>query len=69
MGMLTAAPVMMTVADTPEAQEELSTATLAEPLVAHVRDLTTGEISLMVGEREIIFRDPGLVVRLLNAMH
>ena len=31
-----------------------------EPLVAHVRDLSTGEISLFNGTREVIVRDPQL---------
>jgi len=38
-------------------------------MLAHVRDVATGEVSLMVGEREIIYRDPQLVMRLLRAMH
>ena len=31
---------------------------LTEPLVAHVKDLGTGEISLFQGEQEVIFRVP-----------
>ncbi len=38
-----------------------------EPLVAHVADITSDEVSLMVGEREVIVRDRDLVTRLLNA--
>jgi len=40
---------------------------LTEPLVAHVRDLTTGEIGLFSGTEEIVFHDPGLATRLFNA--
>ena len=54
--------------DTAAAAEELSAAELSGPLVAHVRDLASGEISLLVGTQEIIYRDPELVVRLLRAM-
>jgi hypothetical protein len=38
-----------------------------EPLVAHVRDLATGEIGLFSGTREVIFHDPGLAARLYHA--
>jgi len=34
--------------------------------VAHVSDLASGEIALLVGTQEVIVRDPGLVMRLLN---
>ena len=67
-GVLAAAPL----AAEPEAPEaaatELSTAaaTLSEPLVAHVSNLATGEISLLVGTQEIVFRDPQIVLRLLQ---
>ena len=42
-------------------------ASAAEPLIAHVRDLSTGEISLMVGERHVIQRDAELAARLYEA--
>jgi 3-oxoacyl-ACP reductase-like protein len=42
-------------------------ANLTEPLVAHVRDLSTGEMSLFNGTREVIVRDPQLANRLLRA--
>ena len=42
-------------------------ATMTEPLVAHVRDLATGEIGLFSGTQEIVFRDPSLAARLFNA--
>ena len=37
------------------------------PLVAYIHDTTLGEISLMVGTREITLSDPDLVTRLLRA--
>jgi hypothetical protein len=39
----------------------------AEPLIAHVKDLQTGDMSLFFGEREISFNDPGLATRLFGA--
>ena len=43
-------------------------AVLSEPLVAHVRDLATGEIGLFSGTREITLLDPQLAARLLRAV-
>jgi hypothetical protein len=40
---------------------------LSEPLVAHVRDLATGEIDVFAGERQITYRDPHLAARLFKA--
>lgn len=34
-------------------------------LIAHVRDVSTGEIAVMVGTREVIHRDPALAGRLM----
>ncbi|MDQ2744487.1 MAG: hypothetical protein M3Z66_19645 [Chloroflexota bacterium] len=47
----------------------LSERELGGPLVAHVRNLKTGEIALMVGTREIVYRDPQFVRRLVRAAH
>ena len=35
-----------------------------EPMTAYVRDAATGEISVMVGHREVVTKDPGLVRKL-----
>jgi hypothetical protein len=42
-------------------------AVMSEPLVAHVRDLATGEIGLFSGTREITVLDPQLAARLIRA--
>jgi hypothetical protein len=42
-------------------------ANLAEPVVAHLRDLGRGEIGLFVGEREITVQDPHLAARIFGA--
>ena len=42
-------------------------ATMTEPLVAHVRDLATGEIGLFSGTQEVVFHDPTLAARLFHA--
>jgi len=41
--------------------------TTAEPLVAHVRDLASGEVSLMVGTEHVVLRDANLAARLYGA--
>jgi hypothetical protein len=68
-GALVAIPGMAIASEAvPEAPAvETSIASFTEPLLAHVSDLASGEISLLVGTREIIFRDPSLVMRLLQA--
>lgn len=42
-------------------------AAITEPLLAHIKDLGTGEINLLVGTREITIQDPQLASRLFNA--
>jgi nitrous oxide reductase len=37
-------------------------------VVAHIRDLATGEIGVFNGTREVVFNDPQLVGRLLRAL-
>ena len=38
------------------------------PVVAHIRDLATGEISVFTGEREVVIRDASVAARLLRAI-
>ncbi len=40
---------------------------LGQPLIAHVTDLQSGEMSLFMGEREFTVTDPGLANRLFGA--
>jgi hypothetical protein len=70
-GLLAAIPVAASPEVTDSAEtglSELSAAGLPETLVAHISDFSTGEISLLVGTQEIIYRDPELVARLLRAV-
>ena len=76
LGMFAAVPAFAVESELPAvtapatAAPELSTAAaaLTEPLIAHVSNLATGEISLLVGTQEIVYRDPELVQRLLRAI-
>ena len=36
------------------------------PIVAHVRNAETGEVAVMTGNTEVVYRDPELVERLLG---
>jgi hypothetical protein len=40
---------------------------LSEPLIAQVKDVTTGEMSLFQGDREVVVRIPELARSLLSA--
>lgn len=58
--------------DAPAVDEGLSdveenSGALSEPLVAHVKDIQTGEMSLFQGEREISLRSPSLARSLMSA--
>jgi hypothetical protein len=39
----------------------------SEPLVVHVRDAASGEISMLVGAEQVVVRDQDLAVRLYAA--
>ena len=61
-----------TAADAPAVDTGVSDAAddsgdLTEPLVAHVKDLNTGEISLFQGERELVVHSPALARSLASA--
>ena len=67
-GMLAAAPHLGALAaPATEQAPELSAASLSGPMVTYVRNLAKGEVGILVGEREIVYRDPDLVKRLLKA--
>lgn len=40
---------------------------MTEPLIAHVRDINTGEIAILFGPNKVIHRDPELAARLYAA--
>ena len=74
-GVMASVPAALTaMSDAPQitetAQADSSSFALTEgPMIAHVSNVATGEVSLLVGTQEIIFRDPELVMRLLKVMH
>lgn len=40
---------------------------MSDALVAHVKNLSTGEISIYSGTREVVLRNPGLATQLFRA--
>lgn len=50
------------------AATDLTAADLAGPLVAHVRDIAGGELSVLMGTREVVIRDPALIARLVQVI-
>jgi hypothetical protein len=73
-GLVSALPALPAAVNTAEAEAPEAGATISEseaaagPLVAHVTNLRTGEMSLYAGEREIVLHDPALAARLFNAI-
>jgi hypothetical protein len=45
----------------------VSTPANALPLVAHIADPSSGVLSVLVGEREVVLHDPDLVGRIVRA--
>ena len=48
-------------------ETEAGAGALSEPLLAHVTDLSTGEITLFRGEQEIVVRNPALARQIFSA--
>jgi len=61
------APEAASVGSQAAASEGGEGAQLTQDLVAHVRDLSSGEINLYIGERQIVVNDPGLARALFQA--
>jgi hypothetical protein len=71
LGVISCAPQPSTTSPSSNGQPatKLSPPKVPGPLVAYVRDFETGEISVLAGSQEIIFRDSDFVQRLLKALH
>jgi hypothetical protein len=55
-------------ATAPESAALPAGTSLDGPLVAHVKDLSTGEIGVYMGTSEVTFRDPHLAAKLYRAV-
>ncbi|MGI8915455.1 MAG: twin-arginine translocation signal domain-containing protein [Chloroflexota bacterium] len=49
------------------AEAEVPATTLAAPLVAYLHTAAPGELTLLMGTREIVVRDAALIARLIKA--
>lgn len=76
-GMLTAVPALVAACAQPDGSTQqsdvLSTTSqqdvrISGPVVIHVRDLTKGELTVLVDTREFVYRDPEFVTRLVKAV-
>ena len=68
LGLLSSLPALAAISDSPQAtMPEVPAAVFGGPMIAHVTDVAKGEVALLVGAREIIFRDLPLVTRLMKA--
>ena len=50
-----------------DAADASTGSTSHEPIVAYVRDAAEAEVRILVGEREVVHRDPALVRRIVRA--
>ncbi|MDQ2906931.1 MAG: twin-arginine translocation signal domain-containing protein [Chloroflexota bacterium] len=67
-GVLMGAPHLAVHAASPDTSTtDLPAVSSSEPMALYVRDFATGEVGLMVGEREIVYRDTNLVKSLMKA--
>jgi hypothetical protein len=66
LSLLPAMPALAAIHHSPKAAAQLSTKS-AGPMVVHVNNVATGEMTLLVGTRAIVLRDPRIVARLLEA--
>jgi hypothetical protein len=68
LGLLSSLPALAVISESPQdTTTKVAATALSGPLIAHVSDVATGEVALLLGSREIIFRDPQLVARLMKA--
>jgi hypothetical protein len=67
LSLLPAVPALGSIYHSREAIVPELSATLPGPMVVHVSDVATGELTLLVGAEEIVFRDSHLVARLIRA--
>ena len=67
LSVLPAMPALAASRPAPQAAAPRSSTTGAGSMVIHINDVATGEMTLLVGAREVSFRDPGLVAYFIEA--
>ncbi len=66
-GLLTSGMATAPAAEEDAGQVDGDVGAVGPPLFAHVKDLSTGEISVFQGEREVVIRDAAVANRLFSA--
>jgi hypothetical protein len=67
LGLLPVMPALAAVRRAPEEAAPRLSAASTGSMVIHVKDIATGEMTLLVGTREFALRDPRLVASLIEA--
>jgi hypothetical protein len=67
LSLLPAMPALAAIRHSPEAAAARLSATPTGSMVVHVSNVATGEMTLLVGARQIAIRDPRIVARLIEA--
>lgn len=67
LSLLPAMPDLAAAPHSPRTVAPQLAATATGSMVIHVNDVATGEMTLLVGAREVVLRDPRLVARFVEA--
>ena len=67
LSLLPAMPAMAAVRHSPEAAAPQLSAKATGSMVVHVNNVATGEMTLLVGARQIVLHDPRIVARFIEA--
>lgn len=67
LSLLPVEPALAAIRHAPEAATPQSSAKSTGSMVVHVNNLATGEMTLLVGARQIVLRDPRIVACFLEA--
>ena len=67
LSLLPAMPAMAAVRHSPEAAAPELSASPTGSMVVHVNNVATGEMTLLVGARQIVLRDPRIVASFIEA--
>jgi hypothetical protein len=66
-GLLTGGMAAAPAAENDAGEVDGEAGAVAQPVFAHIKDLSTGEISVFQGEREVVIRDTTVANRLFSA--
>ena len=67
LSLLPTVPALAAIRHAPEASAPPFSAVPTDSMVVHVNNAATGEMTLLVGARQVVLRDPRIVARLREA--